>query len=321
MKHILIRELLADKAVPLPLELVAGGGGLDKSIRSPRIQKYGLALAGYTEYLHPDRVQVLGKTELSYLDSLPEERQDEVLQLYCSFPICCFLITQDLSVPPRLHELAEKCDIPILKSPLPSSACIARLEDYLEDRLAPEVSLHAVLVDVYGVGCIILGKSGVGKSETALHLVACGHRLVADDVVDVRRKGMTLIGSGAELLRHHMEIRGLGIINIRDLFGVGAIRSTKRIDLVIQLEEWDPEQHYDRLGLDEEEYEILGIPVPSIRIPVRPGRNITTIVEVAARNQVLKEMGYYPAHEFNKKLLEQLSKADRFPPYEERRPE
>jgi HPr kinase/phosphorylase len=321
MKHILIKELLADKAVPLPLDLVAGEGGLGNSIRSPRIQKYGLALAGYTEYLHPDRVQVLGKTELSYLDSLPTERQDEVLRLYCSFPICCFLITQDLTLPPRLRELAEERNIPVLSSPLPSSACIARLEDYLEDRLAPEVSLHAVLVDVYGVGCIIIGKSGIGKSETALHLIARGHRLVADDVVDARRKGMTLIGSGAELLRHHMEIRGLGIINIRDLFGVGAIRSTKRIDLVIQLEEWDPEQHYDRIGLDEEAYEILGIPIPSIKVPVRPGRNITTIVEVAARNQLLKEMGYYPAHEFNKRLLEQLSKADRFPPYEERRPE
>jgi HPr kinase/phosphorylase len=321
MEYILIKDLLADQALPLPLELVAGKGGLDNPVRSPRIQKYGLALAGYTEYLHPDRVQILGKTELSYLASLSKERQDEVLRQYCSFPICCFLVTQDLSAPPRLKELADERDIPILRCPWQSSVCIARLEDYLEDRLAPEVSLHAVLVDVYGVGCIILGKSGIGKSETALHLIARGHRLVADDVVDIRRRGMTLVGSGAELLRHNMEIRGLGIINIRDLFGVGAIRSTKRVDLVIQLEEWDPDHHYDRLGLDEEHYDILGIPIPSIKIPVRPGRNITTIVEVAARNQLLKEMGYYPAQEFNKQLLEQLSKADRFPPYEERRPE
>jgi HPr kinase/phosphorylase len=321
MEYILVKDLLADQAVPLPLQLVAGKEGLKNPIRSPRIQKYGLALAGYTEYLHPDRVQILGKTELSYLASLPKERQEEVLRQYCSFPICCFLITQDLSVPPLLEQLAEECNIPVLRCPWQSSVCIARLEDYLEDRLAPEVSLHAVLVDVYGVGCIILGKSGIGKSETALHLIARGHRLVADDVVDVRRRGMTLVGSGAELLRHHMEIRGLGIINIRDLFGVGAIRSNKRVDLAIQLEEWEAEQHYDRLGLDEESYDILGIALPSIKVPVRPGRNITTIIEVAARNQLLKEMGYFPAQEFNKRLLEQLSKADRFPPYEERRPE
>jgi HPr kinase/phosphorylase len=195
------------------------------------------------------------------------------------------------------------------------------LEDYLEDRLAPEVSLHGVLVDVYGVGCLILGKSGIGKSESALHLVAQGHRLVSDDVVEIRLMGRRLLGSGAELLRHHMEIRGLGIINVLDLFGVGAIRSTQSIDLVIQLEEWDSEHHHDRLGLDEESYDILGMPVPSIRIPVRPGRNITTIIEVAARTQLLKEMGYFPAYEFDRKVSEKLLSADRFPPHEDMRPE
>ncbi|MEE9550503.1 MAG: HPr(Ser) kinase/phosphatase [Candidatus Binatia bacterium] len=321
MEFILVKDLLSDHAVPLPLELLAGESGLGNSIRSPRIQKYGLALAGYTEYLHPDRVQILGKTELSYLASLHEERQEEVLRKYFSFPICCFLVTQDQDVSPRLKELAEERKIPLLKSSWPSSVCITRLEDYLEDRLAPEVSLHGVLVDVYGVGCLILGKSGIGKSESALHLVAQGHRLVSDDVVEIRLMGRRLLGSGAELLRHHMEIRGLGIINVRDLFGVGAIRSTQSIDLVIQLEEWDSAHHHDRLGLDEESYDILGIPVPSIQIPVRPGRNITTIIEVAARNQLLKEMGYFPAHEFDQKVSEQLLSADRFPPHEDMRPE
>jgi HPr kinase/phosphorylase len=321
MEYLLVKDLLADQAVPLPIELLAGSAGLGNPIRSPRIQKYGLALAGYTEYLHPDRVQILGKTELSYLASLPDDRQDEVLRHYCSFPICCFLVTQDLQVPPRLVGLVEECNIPLLRSPWPSSVCITRLEDYLEERLAPEVSLHGVLVDVYGVGCLIVGKSGIGKSEMALHLVARGHRLVADDVVDIRLKGMTLVGSGAELLRHHMEIRGLGIINIRDLFGIGAIRSTKRIDLVICLEEWDPTDPCDRLGLDEESYDILSLPVPSVRIPVRPGRNITTIIEVAARNKLLKAMGYYPGQEFDQKLSEHLAKADHYPPSEEMRPE
>lgn len=303
-----IQELLAEKESKLDLELLAGARGLDRSVHVPRIQKPGLALAGYTANLHPDRIQVLGETELSYLLTLDSDKAKRNIHELCILNICSLIITKGLPPPPFLVEECESNHIPLLRTHHQSSTFISMLTTYLEERLLPSTTLHGVLVDVLGVGVLLMGKSGVGKSECALDLVLKGHRLVADDVIKVRMKlPAVLFGEGSDLLSYHMEIRGLGIINIKHLFGVASIRERKKIDLVIELVEWQEGVEYDRLGIDEESYTILGIAVPFLRIPIRPGRNITSIVEVAARNQLLKEMGYHSAREFQDRLEQRMA--------------
>lgn len=315
MPRLSISELLSATEAGLDLELLAGENGLSRYVQVPRIQKPGLALAGYTKNLHPDRIQVLGATELSYLAELfqrdPDKAQDHIVQL-CSFDICCFVITKDLDPPDYLLYEVEKQGIPMLRSPHQSSKLISMLTQYLEERLLAQTNIHGVLVDVLGVGVLLLGKSGIGKSECALDLVLRGHRLVADDVIKVRLKlPAVLFGEGNDLLHYHMEIRGLGIINIKHLFGVAAIRERKKIDLVIELVEWQDGHEYDRLGLEESTYELLGVKLPLQMIPIRQGRNITTIVEVAARNQLLKEMGYHSAVEFEERLEQRMAETAR----------
>ncbi len=315
MPRLSISELLSATEAGLDLELLAGERGLSRFVQVPRIQKPGLALAGYTKNLHPDRIQVLGATELSYLAELfqrnPAKAQDHIVQL-CSFDICCFIITKNLDPPDDLLLETEKQGIPLLRSPHQSSNLISLLTQYLEERLLAQTNVHGVLVDVLGVGVLLLGKSGIGKSECALDLVLRGHRLVADDIIKVRLKlPAVLFGEGNDLLHYHMEIRGLGIINIKHLFGVAAIRERKKIDLVIELVEWQDGQEYDRLGLEESSYELLGVNLPLQTIPVRQGRNITTIVEVAARNQLLKEMGYHSAVEFEQRLEQRMAETAR----------
>lgn len=308
MPGMTIHELVSEKDSQLDLELLAGSLGLDRSVLAPRIQKPGLALAGYTTNLHPDRIQVLGETELSYLATLPPEKAQTNIRQLCTLEICCFIITKGLVPPVFLLEECERRTIPLLRTHHQSSTFISLLTTFLEERLLPSETLHGVLVDILGVGVLLIGKSGVGKSECALDLVLKGHRLVADDVIKVRMKlPAVLFGEGTDLLHYHMEIRGLGIINIKHLFGVAAIRERKKIDLVIELVEWQEGAEYDRLGIDEETYTILGISVPFLRIPIRPGRNITTIVEVAARNQLLKEMGYHSAREFQDRLEQRMA--------------
>jgi HPr kinase/phosphorylase len=308
MAGMTIHELLAEKESKLDLELLAGAKGLDRSVHVPRIQKPGLALAGYTANLHPDRIQVLGETELSYLLTLDPAKAKQNIHELCTLNICSLIITKGLSPPPLLMEECEANHIPLLRTHHQSSTFISMLTTYLEERLLPSTTLHGVLVDVLGVGVLLVGKSGVGKSECALDLVLKGHRLVADDVIKVRMKlPAVLFGEGSDLLNYHMEIRGLGIINIKHLFGVASIRERKKIDLVIELVEWQEGVEYDRLGIDEESYTILGIAVPFLRIPIRPGRNMTSIVEVAARNQLLKEMGYHSAREFQDRLEQRMA--------------
>ena len=308
MLRISIAELLAEKEAGLDLELMAGKAGLDRLVQVPRIQKPGLALAGYTKNLHPDRIQVLGSTELTYLEEIidrdPRRAEQNIAQL-CSLEICCFIITKGQDAPALLLNAVEQCGIPLLRTHHISSTFISLLTQYLEERLLPQTTVHGVLVDVLGVGVLL-----VGKSECALDLVLRGHRLVADDVVKVRFKfPAVLFGEGSDLLHYHMEIRGLGIINIKHLFGVAAIRERKKIDLVIELAEWQDGAEYDRLGLEERSYELLGVKLPLQTIPVRPGRNITGIVEVAARNQLLKEMGYFSAAEFEARLEQRMAEA------------
>ena len=307
-----IQELLSEKEAGLDLELLAGEAGLAHLVQVPRIQKPGLALAGYTTNLHPDRIQVLGSTELTYLESLPIEKAEINLRRLCALDISCFIITKGQSPPTFLIRETEQQGIPLLRTHHQSSTFISLITNFLEERLLPSTTVHGVLVDVLGVGVLLLGKSGVGKSECALDLVLRGHRLVADDIVKVRMKlPAVLFGEGMDLLHYHMEIRGLGIINIKHLFGVAAIRERKKIDLAVELVEWEEGIEYDRTGLVEQQYSVLGLAIPLLRIPVRPGRNITSIVEVAARNQLLKEMGYHSALEFQDRLEERMAETAR----------
>ena len=308
MTGLSIKDLLSEKEAGLDLELLAGTSGLENLIKIPRIQKPGLALAGYTTSLHADRIQVLGATELTYLESLSTDSALENLQQLCDLPICCLIITKNQTPPEILINEVESKGIPLLRTHHQSSNFISLVTRFLEERLLPATSVHGVLVDVLGVGVLLIGKSGIGKSECALDLILRGHRLVADDVVKVRMKlPAVLFGEGSDLLHYHMEIRGLGIINIKHLFGVAAIRERKKIDLAIELVEWDSAEDYDRLGLEDLKHTILDLAIPLQKIPVRPGRNITSIVEVAARNQLLKEMGYHSAIEFQDRLEKRMA--------------
>jgi HPr kinase/phosphorylase len=304
---ITIEDLLHDAEYGLELNLLAGKRGLSNRITSPRIQKPGLALTGYTEHLHPDRIQILGNTEISYLLQLGEEKAADLLEKLCAFPITGFVITMGLEPPECLKMASERAGIPLLTTPHLSSTFISLVMKFLEERILPVTHVHGVLVDVLGVGVLLLGKSGIGKSECALDLVIRGYRLVADDVVQIKKRmPAALVGTAGEPLQFRMEIRGLGIINIKDLFGVSAIREKKIINLVIELVEWDISQEYDRLGIDEQTYTILDVELQYLKIPVRYGRNMTSIIEVAARNFLLKGMGYNSAREFHDNLLARM---------------
>jgi len=302
-----VRELLTDEAAArLNLVLASGEDGLDNLINRPRIQKPGLALAGFLEYIHSGRVQVLGKSEISFLRERPPAERTRIMAQLCRQGCSCFIVTSNLEPPPEMLQETEGHHVPLLRTDLSSSATIDSLTAYLEDRLAPRVVLHGVLLDAYGLGVLLLGDSGVGKSECALDLVVRGHRLVSDDYVEIKRRGECLVGTGPELTRYHMELRGMGIINVKDLFGVAAVRLVKFVEYVIRLDPWKAGKSYDRLGLDEKGYEILGIELPYVEMPVGPGRNLSVLIEVAARNHLLKLKGYHPARELARRLGRQL---------------
>jgi HPr kinase/phosphorylase len=291
------------EAFGLPLELLAGASGLDRLITSPHIQKTGLALAGFHEYLKPGRVLIFGESEIRYLESLESAARVASLRLALTLDFPCVLITGGFRAPDELLAEAERARVPLLKTAIATPTAIAKLSSMLEDSLAERTMIHAVLMDVLGLGVLIAGESGIGKSECALDLIVRGHRLVADDTVEVRRRQETiLIGSCPELTRHHMELRGLGVINVKELFGIASTRSSKRVELVVQLERWVPTREYERLGLDDTFYEILGLRVPLLKMPVAPGRNIAILVEVAARNQLLRQRGHHAARELANRL-------------------
>lgn len=304
-----VSRLLDDAQYDLKLRLLAGAEGLTKKITHSRIQKPGLALTGFTEHLHAERVQVFGNTEISYLATLPHEEQVQVFDKFFGSNLACVVITKGLEPPQLLLDGCERAKLSLMQTPLASSAFISQIQAFLEEALTSTGSLHAVLLDVFGVGVLLLGKSGIGKSEIALDLVMRGHRLVADDIVNLIRKAGDAHGYGNDLIQHHMEIRGLGIINIKDLFGVAAVRDRKKIELIIELVEWNPNAEYDRLGLEEDSMNIVGVEVPHSVVPVRPGRNMTTIVEVAARNHLLKLRGHNSAEEFSERLNRVIRKA------------
>jgi HPr kinase/phosphorylase len=305
---ITVSEFVAQAPKELELEVLAGRDGLDsRRFTVPRIQKLGLALAGFTHYIHSGRLQIIGQSEIWYLEQLEAERRREIISLLSLEQIACALVTKGLEPPPEFIEAAEQARLPLLRTPLVSSSAINLVTDCLQELLAPRVVLHGVLVDLYGLGVLLEGSSGIGKSECALDLITRGHRLVSDDVIEVRRiSADRLTGSAPDLLREHLEIRGLGIINIRDLFGVSAISGARRIDLSIRLERWEAASDVDRLGIDMRVIEILGVSVPQVLIPVSPGRNLATLVETAVRVQLLRLRGYDAAQSFVQRHAEMI---------------
>jgi HPr kinase/phosphorylase len=312
-RSITVEGLLKSRAeaIGLPFELLGGRDGLQRTISSPHIQKTGLALAGFDAYLQPARILVFGESEIRYLESLDVTNRLNVLAAAFSHDIPCVLITSGWEPPVELLAASDRYQIPLLRTAVSTPVSIAKIEYLLDDELAERQVIHGVLMDMLGLGVLLIGESGIGKSECALDLVVRGHRLVADDTVEIRRRGeTTLIGTCPELTRHHMEIRGLGLINVRDLFGVAAIRNAKRIELVVQLERWDPDRDYERLGLDELRYEILGLKVPLISMPVAPGRSLGVLVEVAARNQLLRTRGLNAARDLATRLEQTLREKD-----------
>jgi HPr kinase/phosphorylase len=296
---ITVGELL--ERAELEVTAVAGQPGLARIVTVPRIQKPGLALTGWHEQLHPHRVLVLGGTEVEYLVDHPPARELGIATLLASDP-ACIVVCRGLTPPGELVTAAEQRGVPVLVSQLATADFISTVTTWMSDRLAPSTDMHGVLMDVLGIGVLLLGKSGIGKSETALDLVVRGHRLVADDVIKIRRQGAIVVGRGAGIIGHHMEIRGLGIINVKDLFGISAVRDTKKIELVVELREWSEHEEYDRLGFDDRFDRILDVSVPAVQLPVRPGRNLATLIEVAARNQLLKLQGTHSARAFRDQL-------------------
>lgn len=293
------------------LTLVSGQEGIGRYIATSDISRPGLEMAGYFTHYPANRVQLLGKTELSFFEMLPTDVKRERMLRLCSQETPAIIISRSLEVPAELIKVSNENHVPVLQTKMTTTSFSSKLTNYLESQLAPTTAVHGVLVDIYGIGVLITGKSGVGKSETALELVKKGHRLVADDCVEIRQESENvLVGNPPPLLEHLLEIRGIGIIDIMTLFGASAVRPYKRISLVIDLEIWDPEKLYDRLGLEEEKMKIIDTNLTKLTIPVRPGRNVSVIIEVAAMNYRLKRMGVNAAEEFSRRLDEVISSRD-----------
>ena len=276
-------------------------------ITNPEVSRPGLALAGFYEVFEPSRIQMLGKAEFYYLAGLGEAIGHERLRAFFEKRPVAVVITTNFEVDGSMLSLAREFAVPILRTKEKTSPVMAALIASLNTHLANRITRHGVLVEVYGEGILILGDSGIGKSETAIELVKRGHRLIADDAVEIKRvSAKTLVGSAPEIIRHYVELRGIGIVDVRRIFGMGAVKDTEKIDLVINLEPWEDGKMYDRFGFDDEKMDILGIKIPSITVPVRPGRNLAIILEIAAMNNRQKKMGYNTAEEFDKKLIEQI---------------
>ena len=277
-------------------------------VSCPEINRPGLALTGFTEIFDSIRIQVIGRAEHQYLSELSDVQRNIRLEAFFKMKPVAVIITTTLAVFDEMLIHAKKYGVPILRTDERTSPIMASIISSLNTKLAPRLTMHGVFVEVYGEGILIIGDSGIGKSETAIELVKRGHRLIADDAVEIKRvSSKTLLGSAPELIKYYIELRGIGIVDVRRLFGMGAVKETEKIDLVIKLENWDPEKLYDRFGLDDETEDILGIKVPAITIPVHPGRNLAVVLEIAAMNHRQKKLGYNTAEEFNKRLMEQYS--------------
>jgi HPr kinase/phosphorylase len=301
-----VGALIARLQRGLPLEQI-GTGGLDRIVTNADVSSPGLALAGYTGRFAPDRIHVFGETEITYLNSLSQDDRHAALVKFFGFDLPCVFVTKGQEVPAELLELARARGVPVFRSKLKTAEFYRRIKPVLEEAFAPRTTLHGSLADVYGVGLLFVGRSGIGKSECVLDLVERGHRLVADDVVQVTRRGNdVLIGRGHELAAHHMEIRGIGLIDIPALFGVRAVRQQKRIEVVVQLEDWDTARDTDRTGLAREETMILDVAVPRVVVPLNPGKNITVMSEVVAMMHLLRYSGVDVAAAFNARLIKRM---------------
>ena len=280
----------------------------DRLITESHIHRPGLALAGYTELFTHQRVQVLGNTECRYLAWLGDEAAGEAWARLLSFDLPCIILTAGNTLPDALAELATARGVPIFRTPVPTVPFITRLRDVLDDQFAQQLTLHASLVDVYGIGLLLNGPAGIGKSEIALDLVERGHRLVADDVVIASRKSYdVLMGGGTDIAQHFMEVRGLGIVDVKAMFGVRSIRHQKRIEVSVRLSHWDPDEEYTRIGMVDEMQSVLGVELPLVKLPIVPGKNVTVICEVIAMNHLLRNNGYDPAEEFGRRLQERIA--------------
>jgi HPr kinase/phosphorylase len=306
-RQITVEELLRDREEALGLENLTPDASLDRLITYPDPASPGLALAGFTERVVAGRVQVFGETEMAYLSSLDQEVVAKRLRHLFNHDVPVVFVTKELDVDGQFLKTAADYQLPVFRTSLGTGLFFQRLNPYLEAALAPTVSLHGSLADVYGVGVLFVGDSGIGKSECVLDLVERGHRLVADDLVFATRRGHDIIiGHGHEIQRHHMEIRGVGIIDVKALFGIRAIRQQKRIEVVVRLEAWDDTAEYNRTGLEKDTKEILGVSLPKVTVPLNPGKNITVISEVVAMNHLLKYSGFDPAKEFDRRLRESM---------------
>ncbi len=310
MTEISVEKLLRARNRDLELTLISDGDrSLQKKVRTPQIHRPGLALAGFFERFPRDRIQLLGETEMAYVSNLPEPRLTELSDSLFAHNLPLVIVTKGITPPQEFIAAADRTQTPVFSSRLTTSECATRLKAYLDHYFAPSTNIHGTLVDVYGVGLLYTGKSGIGKSEIALDLVERGHRLVADDVCKVTRVSPdVLIGNSSELLGHHMEIRGVGIIDIEELFGIRAIRLQKRIEVEVRLTLWSETVDYERLGVEEQTTTILGVHIPILYVPISPGKNITVISEVIAMNHMLKVYGENSAVELSKKLSQRLSR-------------
>ncbi|GAB4381238.1 MAG: HPr(Ser) kinase/phosphatase [Calditrichia bacterium] len=310
--YITVGQFYTENCQKLKLQLLNSNAGFERLITTPELHRPGLALSGFLDVFTYDRIQILGNTEIQYLFSLPEAERRERLEKVLSYDIPCLIIMNNNDFPPELLSICTRRQICLFRTKFSRTVFSHYLVDYLNNKFAPTITVHGTLVDVYGIGILFTGRSGIGKSEIALDLVERGHRLVADDVVIITKKAEEiLMGEGREIAEHHLEIRGLGLIDTRNIFGIRSVRVHKRIEVEVQLVDFDPNVDYDRTGLDEQTTTILGVEIPLVVLPINPGKNITVIAETISLNHLLKIYGHHPAKEFNKRLMEKMRQQER----------
>lgn len=317
--YITVRTLLRENQTRLKLKLVCSENGLNRKITTSELHRPGLALSGFVELFTSDRIQILGNTEVRYLSSLAQDALQRSVDRFIEFEIPAIIITNDNPVPEYLKQAAARRYISIFITPFSTTQLVHLLSEYLETKFAPRISMHGSLVDVYGIGILFTGRSGIGKSEIALDLVERGHRLVADDLVIITRKAEDiLIGAGRDIAEHMLEIRGVGLVDVKRIFGIRAVRVQKRLEVEVRLVDWEKTTEYERVGLEDNFTEILGLEVPLVVLPINPGKNVTVIAETIAMNYLLKMYGYHTPREFNKRLKDFMKQKDIVPLHQDR---